>query len=275
MPELIQKYDCLLFDAFGVLMDDKGLLPKVKELFDHLHNTKKNYFILTNGSKFNLKKTAESYKKRGLEIPVENIISSGSLISDWFTQNELKGEKCFVIGPDSSKEIVAEAGGIVLGLKKIEEAHIFIIGNQDDDDLIKSVDATISAASKRMNQRKEVTLLLPNPDLIYPTSHKGFGITAGSIANMIENALKLIHPNSKNTDFIKLGKPFKPIFEKALAKAHTQNMVMIGDQIATDIAGAEAFGIDSALISTGLTDTTKPINPKNPQPTYILKSLSF
>ena len=49
-------------------------------------------------------------------------------------------------------------------------------------------------------------------------------------------------------------------------------MVMIGDQLHTDIQGAKNFGIDSVLMQTGISSLHSEI-PQNLVPTYRMKNL--
>jgi ribonucleotide monophosphatase NagD (HAD superfamily) len=54
----------------------------------------------------------------------------------------------------------------------------------------------------------------------------------------------------------------------------TRNAVMIGDQIETDIAGATACGIDSALIATGVSVVNNATSATIIRPTYWMPSLN-
>jgi ribonucleotide monophosphatase NagD (HAD superfamily) len=51
-------------------------------------------------------------------------------------------------------------------------------------------------------------------------------------------------------------------------------MVMLGDQLDTDIRGANDFGLDSVLVTTGVGASTMPSLPGHPRPTYRLRSLA-
>jgi len=127
-----------------------------------------------------------------------------------------------------------------------------------------------------MVERREIIhLVLPNPDLIYPKADRGFGITSGSIALIFEAALQLRYPGHAGLCFERLGKPNADIFQEALRRSGTNNMVMIGDQLETDIRGANAFGLDSVLVGTGITDPTTADLPHQPQPTYRMHSIGL
>jgi ribonucleotide monophosphatase NagD (HAD superfamily) len=51
-------------------------------------------------------------------------------------------------------------------------------------------------------------------------------------------------------------------------------MVMIGDQLETDIRGAGQFGLDSVLVNTGITNVNPDEVNTSLQPTYYLNSLN-
>ena len=50
-------------------------------------------------------------------------------------------------------------------------------------------------------------------------------------------------------------------------------MVMIGDQLETDIRGASNFGLDSVLVATGIARANLDTVDPSGQPTYYLDSL--
>jgi ribonucleotide monophosphatase NagD (HAD superfamily) len=51
-------------------------------------------------------------------------------------------------------------------------------------------------------------------------------------------------------------------------------MVMIGDQLATDIRGARAFGIDSVLIASGVANMHAiTVDDDHLMPTYAMQSI--
>ena len=93
------------------------------------------------------------------------------------------------------------------------------------------------------------------------------------IAKCIEEALALRYYSQAPT-FAKLGKPYEPIFQKARQLADTDSLVMIGDQIETDIKGAIQANIDSALIETGVSSKAAVLHQESKIiPKYILSHL--
>jgi ribonucleotide monophosphatase NagD (HAD superfamily) len=72
---------------------------------------------------------------------------------------------------------------------------------------------------------------------------------------------------------VRLGKPNTPIFEEAVRRAGTSNVVMIGDQLETDIKGARAAGLDAVWIETGVTATIPEDTPTHLRPTWRMAGL--
>ena len=99
-------------------------------------------------------------------------------------------------------------------------------------------------------------------------------MASGSVAVMFEAALRLRYPSRRDLTFERLGKPHEAIFAEALRRSGTRDMVMIGDQLETDIRGARAFGLDAVLVATGVTPDGAAGVPAEIRPTYLLRSLA-
>lgn len=61
----------------------------------------------------------------------------------------------------------------------------------------------------------------------------------------------------------------------AARRAGQGDMVMLGDQLGTDIRGANAFGIDSALVLTGLSRWQDALHDEGLRPTFLVENLDL
>jgi HAD superfamily hydrolase (TIGR01450 family) len=273
IEQLIEGYAVLLLDAYGVLVHTSGALGGAAELIAELNQIKKPYFILTNDASRLPETGAARFKKFGLRIEPDRIITSGQLIEGYFRTHLLEGARCIVLGPEDSAGYVEMAGGQVV--PPDEDFEVLVICDEGGFPFLETVDRVLSALFHKFDRREEIHLLLPNPDLIYPKSDQGFGITSGSIALVLEAALHLRYPGRPDLHFERLGKPHVAIFKEAKRRSGTRDMVMIGDQLETDIRGANDAGIDSVLVSTGVTETETASIPERLRPTYLLRSLNI
>lgn len=270
MQELIERYAVILFDSFGVLASSNIVLPGAVELIAELNRTGKTYFVLTNDASALPESRSQKYAKLNLTIRPDQIITSGGLLSRYFAQENLQGLRCVVLGPEDSVRYVEEAGGEVVPVGESFDA--VVIGDQSGFPFLETMDQVMSDLFRMIDQGENVRLILPNPDLIYPDGD-GFGFASASIALLFESALKLRYPERDDLTFIRLGKPHKAIFAEALRRSGTRDMVMIGDQLETDIKGANDFGLDSALVGTGIAIHDLSSVPESMRPTYTMRSL--
>jgi HAD superfamily hydrolase (TIGR01450 family) len=268
--QLLDRYAVILLDAYGVLVTTDRALPGAIRLLDHLHRTGKPYFVLTNDATKPPDVAAARYAGFGLTILPERIVSSGSLLAPYFAENRLRGRRCIVLGPEGAHHYVQEAGGIVVAPDQPFE--VLVVADQTGFPFLETVDTVLTGLIRRIDRGDRVHLLLPNPDLVYPKPD-GFGFTSGSVALIIEAALQLRYPNHEDLRFKALGKPQPRLYAEAARRCGHRDLVMIGDQLATDIAGANAFGIDSALVGGGVSVTPSPSTADGPRPSYLLAGL--
>lgn len=271
VTELIDRYAVLLLDAYGVLVHGSGALPDAAEFIERLNRSGKPYYILTNDAAKLPATAAARYRGFGLALGPERIISAGVLLKDYFAEHGLMGKRCAVLGPLDSVRYVEMAGGKVVAAS--EDFEVLVIADESGFPFLETVDQVLSTLFARVDRQQPVSLILPNPDLIFPTAAAGFGLAAGSIALILEAALQLRYPDRDELRFARLGKPHTMIFAAAQQRCGSRDLVMVGDQLQTDIRGANAFGIDSVLVGGGVSGTAITPHRDGPLPTYVLESL--
>ncbi|ACY17895.1 HAD-IIA family hydrolase [Haliangium ochraceum] len=251
IPELVTRYEVLLLDAYGVLNDGRGPLASGLALVQEIERQGKRLFVVTNDAS-RLPATCEArFQRMGYAIAAEQIITSGSLLSGYFATHGLAGARCMVLGPEDSKSYVRQAGGEVIDVSADGDCDALIIGDDAGYPFLQSVEDALGMLYRHVNAGREVHCILPNPDLIYPKTEGQFGYTSGAVAALIELGLRRLFPG-RALEFTPLGKPHQPMFEEARRRADTERLVMVGDQLETDIIGARGAGIDAALVATGV-----------------------
>lgn len=274
--QIATNYDGILFDAFGVLLDDKGALPKAPSLLQTLKQKHIPFWVLTNGSSKLEEKLASKYQGFGLDIKADQIITSGSLLARNRKALNLQGAKVSVLGTDDSVEYAKRAGAdVVEPLAKID-FDALIIANQTEYPLLDCLDWALSESIKKIDRGDRLKIIITNPDLFYPKGAGEYGVTAGSLGLILEESLKIRFGSLTGSFMVRLGKPFSPIFDAAIEIAKTKKLLMVGDQLQTDIAGANNYGIESLLVTTGLTPESM-LNqiPKELTPTFVASGLQW
>jgi HAD superfamily hydrolase (TIGR01450 family) len=269
---VLERYDAILFDAYGVLVHASGPLPGAREVIARLNETGRPYFIVTNDASKRPATAAQRYEHFGLAVGADRILTSGMLLEAHFAAHGLAGRRCAVLGPSDSAAYVEDAGGVIVSPDA--PFDVLVIGDESGFPFIDWMDAALSSLIAAIDGGREVHLVLPNPDLIYPGGAGGFGFAAGTLANMFEGALALRYPDRPDLRFVRLGKPNTPIFEDAVRRAGTSRAVMIGDQLQTDIIGARAAGLDAVWIQTGVTTAIPDDTPAHLRPTWRMAGLT-
>lgn len=274
---LIDQYDALFFDSFGVLIDGIDALSGAVELIDRMNAANTNYFIVTNDASVSLASRVKTFAAKGFDIPIDRIVNSGSQITGYFKENSLEGAPTVVLGTQDAADYTASAGARLVELDDAEEPDVVVVGHSGPHDWESTLEQLLELFSRRFQQKNPVRLVLPNPDFIYPNGPGNFGFGAAAFVNLLEQALERLHGSDESLIAAKLGKPYSPIFNAAIKAAGTSNAVMIGDQLETDIVGANKIGLDSAVVTTGISRRKTPDEFEDVAdeltPRYILASL--
>ncbi|RFZ94091.1 HAD-IIA family hydrolase [Mucilaginibacter conchicola] len=270
---IIDRYDIVFFDAFGVLKTHSGLLPGIERTFEYLAAQGKEYYIVTNDASRSPAQLAESYHKKGLHfVDANRIISSGQLTKEYL---ELKVDGGYVayLGTDESAHYIESAGLKTLPVRDVDHTNIdkvnaLVFMDDEGFDWFHDINKTVNLLRKRT-----IPAIVANTDYAYPTSKHDVSIAIGGIAQMIETIV--------GKKFIRFGKPDSQMFMFAYdlirdyRPISKKQIVMVGDTLQTDIIGGNKFGLDTVLVLSGNTlpqDAENRIQATGIVPTYICES---
>ena len=223
-------------DMDGVLWRGGEALPGLHAFIAFLKQQGIPFVMATNNSS----KTPLDYveKLAGLGVPdiaAEQIITSSGATAMVMRDRYPAGTPVYVVGMAGLRDALQGAGFTLVE----EGASVVVVG----------IDFDLNYAIMRQAAlliRAGADFIGTNPDRTFP-SPAGLVPGAGSLLAMLEAA-------TDTTPFV-IGKPHAAMFEVALARlgldaAHT---LMIGDRLDTDIQGAQALGLRTALVLTGVT----------------------
>ena len=278
--EILSNFDLILIDAYGVLVRSEGALPGAAEFIAELNELKKPYYIVTNDVSRLPDRCALFYAQCGLLIPESRVLTAGLAIKPSFERHGLVEPVCLTLGTVDTHAYVKRAGGVSAGpaeFGRLADFDAVIIGDDSGFDFLPTLNETLNLIHRKILSGSLPRLLLANPDLLYPKAQNAFGFTSGAIARLLELGIEHLHPGL-NLRFEVLGKPSPTLFEMALTmtgipKART---LMLGDQLHTDICGANRCEIATVLLLTGVTTPFATAHMGELYtPTYVLNSLRF
>ena len=237
-------------DMDGVLYHGNRILPGAAEFIRWLQENRKEYLFLTNNSGMTPKELQQKLQRMGLEIPEEHFYTS-ALATAEFLKQQAPGCTAFVIGEAGLLNALYDAG--------------ITMNDVNPDYVVVGEGRTYSLESLT----KAVNLVLNGAKLIGANSD-----VCGNIENGIAPACRaLIAPiemaTGKQAYFC--GKP-NPLMMRTglkLLGCHSEDAVIIGDRMDTDIIAGTESGVDTVLVLSGVSDRETPKTYAY-QPTVIL-----
>lgn len=250
----MKRYKNYLMDMDGVLVRGRTVVPGAQQFIDTLKARGINHLVLTNNPIYTPRDLSHRLHTVGLEVPEERIFTS-AIATARFLRSQLPHGKAFVIGESGLTEAIHAAGYIITD----HEPDYVVLGETHDYNLrqiTKAIRLILAGAR----------FVATNPDPNGP-GDGGIEPACGAMAALIEKATG-IQP-------FYVGKPNPLMIRTALnyLHAHSEETVMIGDRMDTDIVGAVSSGLDTILVLSGVTQA-EDIHKFPYQPTYVLDSIA-
>ncbi len=237
MIEFNQKKG-FICDMDGVIYHGNKILPGVPEFIQWLKNEKKEYLFLTNNSGATPRELHQKLERMGLDVPEENFYTS-ALATAAFVKAQAPGCSAYVIGEAGLLNALYDAG---ITMNDVNPDYV-IVGE--------------GKAYSLDTLTKAVNLVLKGAKLIGANSD-----VSGPIENGIAPACKaLVAPIEIATgrEAYFCGKP-NPLMMRTGLKilgCHSDEAVMIGDRMDTDVISGLESGMSTVLVLSGVTSKEK------------------
>jgi len=231
---MAKKYKNYIIDMDGVLVRGKELIPGAEQFIARLKMLKRKYLVLTNNSIYTPRDLAHRLKTIGLEIPPERLFTS-ALAAARFLQSQRPTGTAFVIGESGLTQAIHDTGYVITDI----DPDYVVLGetNLYNYESVTSAIRLIEAGAQ---------FIATNPDVSGPTE-AGTVPGCGAMAALIEKA------SGKAPFFV--GKPNPLMMRTALnfLDVHSEDTIMIGDRMDTDIVAGVESGMETILVLTGVT----------------------
>ncbi|MGX7680539.1 HAD-IIA family hydrolase [Jatrophihabitans sp. DSM 45814] len=226
--------ECWLTDMDGVLVHEGFALPGAVEFLQRLIDRERRFLVLTNNSIFTPRDLAARLARSGLNVPEKSIWTSALATAD-FLKDQLPHGSAYVIGEAGLTTALYEAGYTLTDI----EPDFVVLG----ETRTYSFEA-ITTAIRLID--KGARFIATNPDATGPSADGPLPAT-GSVAALITRA------TGAEPYFV--GKPNPMMFRSAMNRieAHSENTVMVGDRMDTDVVAGIEAGLETILVLTGST----------------------
>jgi HAD superfamily hydrolase (TIGR01459 family) len=239
---LAGAYDVVLCDVWGVVHNGVAATPQSCDALARFRRQGGTVVLITNAPRPGA--VVKGFLDQ-LLVPREvydGIVSSGDVTRAVMAKRA--GESIFHIGPQRDLPIFEGLDARVVG---VASADYVVCSGLNDDTVETPQDYDPLIATMRA---RGLTMVCANPDVVV---ERGADLVycAGAIADRYAAA---------GGKVIYAGKPYRPIYEQALAMAQRmrgqatdrRRVLAIGDSVRTDLKGAAGFGLECLFVTAGI-----------------------
>lgn len=241
LKSIIQEYDLLFIDIWGVIHNGIRLFENSIFVLEEIEKLQKEYVLLTNAPRPN-KTVIKFLKNMGLDkAKCDRVFTSGEASLNFLTK-EQKDSTFFHIGPPRDFDLFKSFKN-----KKVNEI------NKSDfllcTGLFEKNEKNLNFYNSLLKNQIKKKFICTNPDLVVDRGDVR-EYCAGTIAKIFENL------GGKVEYF---GKPF-PLVYKLSTNIENRKVLCIGDNLNTDIRGANLQNFKSLFILNGVHNNEDNLN---------------
>ncbi len=234
LKSIAKDYDLFFIDIWGVVHNGISPFENALVALNELEKIDKKYVLLTNAPRPNLS-VKKFLEKIGISENISRkVYTSGQASLDYLVKN-LKDKKFFHFGPQRDFDLFTS-------FKRNKTTDI----NKSDyilcTGLFDEHDQDLNYYKKILKSEINKKMICTNPDLIVNRGEKR-EYCAGSVAKIFEEL------GGKVEYF---GKPYSKVYSQSIKKINEKKVLCIGDNLNTDIKGANMQNFTSLLISDGI-----------------------
>jgi NagD protein len=241
-------------DMDGVLIRGQTMILGADRFIGRLQELEIPYLVLTNNPSYTQRDLAHRLENIGLNVPAKCIFTS-AMATAHFLDSQRPDGTAYVIGDSGLTEAVHGVGYVITDI----EPDYVVLGETKTYNY-----EMLTKAIRLINNGSR--FVATNPDPSGPEEH-GLVPACGAVAALIEKA------TSKAPFFV--GKPNPLMMRTALnyLGAHSEETIMIGDRMDTDIVAGVESGMMTALVLSGVTKESE-IENYPYRPGQVLKSIA-
>lgn len=243
LAELADGYDTFVFDQWGVLHEGNRLYDGVLPTMTHLAELDKEVIIVTNSSKSAVRNVERLDRRFGLPPTLyRGLVSSADIIHDWLAgAYPLAGlprpDAVLVLADEGDEQLLN--GLDVLTVTDVHEANAIVVLSLPVTDRVEDHDRWMAKA-----KRDEIAVVAPSCDT-HTVRPDGIYLGMNAILGSFMRSGGVVH---------NVGKPTQHVYSRCQSLITTTDpgrILMIGDQVDSDVVGAHSQGWHALLVRTG------------------------
>jgi HAD superfamily hydrolase (TIGR01459 family) len=242
LQELLDDVDVILSDIWGVIHNGLEAFPDACAALHKFRQRGGTVIMITNAPR-----PADSVQRQLRKLHIADdtydaIVSSGDLTRSFVAGHG--GQSMFWLGPERDNSIYR---GLDAKFAPLENADYIVCTGPFDDETESAEDYRAMMMQARA---RHLPFICANPDIVVERGDRLI-YCAGAIAELYSEL---------GGEVIFYGKPHRPIYDQALRLAASKRghdtplkrVLAIGDSVRTDLAGAQAYGLDCLFVIRGI-----------------------
>ena len=233
LRSIVENYDIFYIDLWGVVHNGIALHKSAIEALEEITKAKKKYVLLTNAPRPNSSVNL-FLEKMGMSSEIrKRVYSSGEAALSYLNKNFID-DKFYHLGPTRDFDLFID-------FKKNKTADIKESSYLLCTGLFEEKSEDLNYYKELFKEHIKKKMICTNPDLIVDKGNKR-ELCAGSVALIFEKM---------GGEVIYFGKPFPEVYNQSIDNKE-KRVLSIGDNLNTDIKGANLLNYDSLIISNGI-----------------------
>lgn len=250
MATLAQDHDCLLLDLDGTVFRGHEATDGA---VDTLATVEARTLYVTNNASRGPSEVAQHLIELGFRAAEDDVVTSAQSAARLLASQLPGGSKVLVIGTESLASEVRIAGLVPVRLADDEPVAV-VQGHSPQTGWADLAEAALAIRAGALWVAANVDRTLPSERGLLP----GNGSMVAALRAATDNEPQVA------------GKPQPTLLNDALARGDFERPLVVGDRLDTDIAGANAAGLPSLLVLTGVSTAADMVfAAPEERPTYV------
>ena len=263
MATPLEGVDVVLADLDGVVYAGANPIPHAVESLNRAAQGIRVGYVTNNASRTD-ESVASHLRDLGLDVVAHDVVTSPQAAMSLLRELAPAGSTILVVGGEGLTREVAKAGFVVTD-SALDDPAAVIQGFSPELGWKHLAEASFALNARKPGASEGIPWIATNMDWTIPVA-RGVAPGNGTLVSAVHLAVGRLP--------VVAGKPELPIFDEAKRRFATDNMLFIGDRLDTDVKGADAAGMKSALVLTGIDHAKQALAaPPGSRPTYILDDL--
>jgi len=277
LSPLLARYERVLLDLDGCLWVGDEPTPRAVEAVAALRESGRGLTFVTNDARHGGEEFVRKLWRLGFQASLEEVVTVGGALQHWLAERRDRAGTAFVIGSAAIWRHVEDAGlRIVNRTDLADRADVVVVAGHDDFDYaeLRGAVQAVTRGAGLVTAGRDPTFPMPGgpwpgTGAVIAAVEAATGARAVSVG---KPEAELFRTALERLDVAGAG-PVPGDAARTLAAGDARRALVVGDRLDADLAGADAAGLDAAIVLTGATDRAAAEGARDPAPVTVADTL--